>query len=269
MEEHDKNREQETAKSNHQPQQNGLAIAAMVVGIISLTIGWLPFGGLILGIAAIVMGAIALKQKTNKGMSITGIVTGAISLIWNLFITAVFVTAMFALGGVATYGGALANELSDVSNNINKALNDYNSVQKALIDSQKDFSKGSTAKFANFEVKANSVTRNYTPDESYYYASEDMELIVVNVTVKNVGENPESFYSYNLDINVNGVSNSASYYTANPEFKGGNISKDASVTGNIVFEVEKGASNLKLQYESGAYDPDTSEYKNLIYTLEI
>lgn len=269
MEEHEKSHEHESTKSNHQPQQNGLAIAAMVVGIVSLTIGWLPFGGLALGIAAIVMGAIALKKKTNKGMSITGIVTGGISVLWNLFVTAMFVIAMMALGGVATYGGALANELTDVSNNINKTLDDYNSAQKALVDSQKEFSKGSTAKFANFEVKVNSVTRNYTPDESYYYASEGMELIVVNVTAKNVGENPESFYSYNLDINVNGVSNGASYYTADPEFKGGNISKDASVTGNIVYEVDKGATNLKLQYEYGAYDPDTSEYKNLIYTLEV
>lgn len=66
---------------------NSLAITSMVLGIVSLT-GF----GLILGIPAIVLGIIALKKKAaNRGLSITGIVTGAISTLLSLLLIAFFV----------------------------------------------------------------------------------------------------------------------------------------------------------------------------------
>ena len=70
-----------------QPENRGLAIAAMVVGIISVTVGWLCLGP-IPGIAAIIMGAVALSQikKTpdrvgGKPMAVVGVVTGSITVL--------------------------------------------------------------------------------------------------------------------------------------------------------------------------------------------
>ena len=66
---------------------SGLAIASMLLGIISI----IGFMGLILGIPAIILGIIALKKgEGEKGMSITGIVTGAISTIISLVLLAIF-----------------------------------------------------------------------------------------------------------------------------------------------------------------------------------
>lgn len=63
---------------------NSLAITSMVLGIVSLT-GF----GLVLGIPAIILGVIALKKKAaNRGLSITGIVTGAISTLLSLLFIA-------------------------------------------------------------------------------------------------------------------------------------------------------------------------------------
>lgn len=70
-----------------QPENRSLAIAAMVVGIISVTVGWLCLGP-IPGIAAIIMGGVALSQikKTpdrvgGKPMAVVGVVTGSVTVL--------------------------------------------------------------------------------------------------------------------------------------------------------------------------------------------
>jgi len=245
--------------SNAQPQSNGLAIAAMVVGIIAIFLGWVPFAGFTLGVTAIILAIIGLKKATGKGMSITGLITGSLAVLWNLIVIALFVTGLAILGGA----------VSTVGQTIGQSVSNYNKEEKAKIDAKKDFAKGTTATFDKFEVKANSVQRNYVPDDEFSQASDGNELIVVNVSVKNISSESASFSAYDLDINVNGIAESSSYITAAPEFEGGSMSKNATATGNIVYEVTKGASGLKLQYEEMAYDSTTSEFKTLTYTLEI
>lgn len=71
------------------PQSNGIAVAAGIVGIISLVISLIPFFGFVAipgGIVALVLGIIG-RQRANsmgglsKGMAITGIVTGSIAIV--------------------------------------------------------------------------------------------------------------------------------------------------------------------------------------------
>ena len=252
-------------KAQKVSQQNatGLAIASLVIGIVSLTVGWIAFAGLVFGIAAIVLGAISIKKLTNKGMAIAGIITGSVAVLWNLIMTALFIISMLAIGGLAIGAGTIATE-------INKVTDNYNNEQQTLIDAKKDFSKGSTAKFGDFEVKVNKVTRNYSLEDSYYSVDEGKELIVVNVSVKNVGDEQANFSSYDLKINDNGISDGSSYLaTVSPEFEGGDMSPGATATGNIVYEVNSGSNNLKLQYEKYAYDTGSYEAKTLVYTLAL
>jgi hypothetical protein len=70
-------------------------------------------------------------------------------------------------------------------------------------------------------------------------------------------------------MNDSGIANYSSYLTVEPGFTGGNISVDATATGNIVYEVTKNSDDLKLQYTSTAYDSEANEFKNLTYTLAI
>ena len=81
---------------NVQAQNKSLATASMILGIISITIGWLCMGPL-LAIAAIVTGAVALSQIKNtpervggKQMAVTGVVTGSLAL-FGIMIFYVFV----------------------------------------------------------------------------------------------------------------------------------------------------------------------------------
>lgn len=68
------------------PQQgNGMAVAALVLGIVSLVLSWVPFFDWILGALAIIFGAIgmsAAKQRggAGRGMAVAGLVLGIITV---------------------------------------------------------------------------------------------------------------------------------------------------------------------------------------------
>ncbi len=66
----------------------GLAISALIVGIVAFLMGLLPVVGALAGIAAIVLGAIALGKKQPKGLALTGLILGACALIASIATTA-------------------------------------------------------------------------------------------------------------------------------------------------------------------------------------
>lgn len=77
-----------------------LSVAAMVLGIISVTVGWMCFGP-IPGIAAIVLGAVALSQiKKNpdrvagKQFAWVGVITGSLTLVIYAVVMVIYVIAM-------------------------------------------------------------------------------------------------------------------------------------------------------------------------------
>lgn len=73
---------------------NGLGIAALVLGILSLPAAFFAgVPGIVLGLIAIVLGIVALRRvkagrADNRGMPIAGIVTGAIGLVLGVVVLA-------------------------------------------------------------------------------------------------------------------------------------------------------------------------------------
>ena len=63
----------------------GLAVAALVLGIISASLSLLWFISIILGILAIIFGAVALKSPGRK-KAMAGIVTGIVGIVFSIFI---------------------------------------------------------------------------------------------------------------------------------------------------------------------------------------
>ena len=77
----------------------GFAVAALILGLIALLLFWTVVGGLVLGILAIVFGAVALNgsssgvHRVGRGKALSGLVTGVVA-----------VAASVAFGGwLATY----------------------------------------------------------------------------------------------------------------------------------------------------------------------
>ena len=66
-------------------------MVSMILGIVSIV----TFTGLLLGIPAIVLGIMALRRKVgDKGMSITGIITGAVSTVVSIIVLGFFIMLM-------------------------------------------------------------------------------------------------------------------------------------------------------------------------------
>lgn len=80
------------------PQDTGLAVASLVLGVFSICTVWIPFVGLIAWILAplgLILGLVALKRPTGpgRGVAIAGVVCSAIGLLgcigWVVLIGAV------------------------------------------------------------------------------------------------------------------------------------------------------------------------------------
>ncbi|NYE94579.1 hypothetical protein FHU41_000800 [Psychromicrobium silvestre] len=92
-------------QSNYPPpqspgQSNGLAIAALVLGIVAVPLAFIPFFGLVsvlLGIAAIVCGGIALARKgSSKPMPIIGGALGLLGMVISIVVTVITIIALTA-----------------------------------------------------------------------------------------------------------------------------------------------------------------------------
>lgn len=65
----------------------GMALTALIVGIVAAVTAWVPVFGGILGILAIIFGAVALKKRQSKGMGVTGLILGVLATITSIIVT--------------------------------------------------------------------------------------------------------------------------------------------------------------------------------------
>lgn len=90
------------------PKASGLAIAALVVGIVAFLLGLLPVLGAIVGLAGVGLGVFALVKKQSKGLAITGLVLAGCAVIASIGVTA----------GIANLGNDLDRLASEQSESV-------------------------------------------------------------------------------------------------------------------------------------------------------
>lgn len=94
--------DQSTGAPSGQSESNGLAIAALVCGIIGLLLSWIPVAnilGLVLGIVAVGTGIGGMRRAGDprygqKGLAVGGLVTGSIAILLSLLIFAAMATLL-------------------------------------------------------------------------------------------------------------------------------------------------------------------------------
>lgn len=210
---------------------NGAAIASLILGIFAFLFGWF-FLGFLLGAGAIVFGIIGLKKPGGKGMSIAGIITGAIGALSALLFSLIWLVAIFA-------GGAAVSE----------GVQEINQSQQEAANAQTEFSAGETARFGDFDVKITDVERNFIPENEFIRADEGNEFVALNLEVTNVTEEAEYIGSFEFELVANGVGKTPTFSDKTPSFESGSLQPGATTTGYVVYEIPEGASDLKLQYE--------------------
>jgi len=66
------------------PQSNGLAVAALILGVLAVGGAFIPIVdifAMLVGLVAIVLGIVAMRKKLNKGLAVAGTVLGAVALV--------------------------------------------------------------------------------------------------------------------------------------------------------------------------------------------
>jgi hypothetical protein len=97
--------------------RNGLGVAALVVAIVGLVFCWTVAGGVILGVAAIIIGFVARGrvkrgEATNGGVAIAGIVLGFLAIIVSLVFIPIWIGMFDEVGG-SNYVDCLSKAGSD------------------------------------------------------------------------------------------------------------------------------------------------------------
>ena len=238
----------------HISRTNGLAIASFVVGLVAFSSGWIPFWGLLVGAAAVVLGIFALKKPEGKGLSIAGIVTGGLGGLAGLAMTAFVVIAIVASGSYS-------------DSNYSQTSQGTPGAQE-MIDAKKDFAKGETAAFGQLDVTVNSVTRNYVPESNTEPLNDRTEYVIVNLTVKNVGEENKYVSRNTFMLNERGTTVNPARIDTSPEFINTSLAPQESVNGNLVYRVVKDATDLKIQ-RTERVTTDDNRRETLVYTLAI
>lgn len=77
----------------------GKAIAALVLGIVSIALCLYWFISIPAGIVAVVLGVLSRKQGIGAGMSLAGIITGALGALFGVIILILGLTG----GGIESY----------------------------------------------------------------------------------------------------------------------------------------------------------------------
>lgn len=111
--------------------KNGLGTAALVVAIVGLLTCWTVVGGIVLGITAIVLGALGRGrakrgEATNGGIATGGIALGALSIVAGLAFVAIY----------ATLGWSMFKEVGggDYIDCINRAGSDQAAVEQCATE---------------------------------------------------------------------------------------------------------------------------------------
>lgn len=98
----------------------GLAITALVLGIIAFVFSWLGFFNLLVAALAVVFGIIALVKRQSKGLALTGTILGGVGLIASI---------IFAIIGIAILSSA--SKYSDTSTNTSTSTSTSSSTESA------------------------------------------------------------------------------------------------------------------------------------------
>ncbi|MCW2690364.1 MAG: hypothetical protein JWR37_5254 [Mycobacterium sp.] len=103
--------------------KNGLGIAALIIAIVALVSVWSVFGGIILGIVAVVIGFAARGrvkrgEANNGGIALAGILLGFLAIIVGIIFIPIWISVFNQVGG------------TDYVDCLQKAGSDQNKVQQ-------------------------------------------------------------------------------------------------------------------------------------------
>ena len=222
---------------------NGLAIAALVVGIVAFLSGIIPFFGLVVGVAAIVLGIFGLKKIGGKGMSIAGLALGSLATFTNLIVIVFFIIGLSAIN----HGSTVTSTGTDSSSSQTKS-----------------YKVGDVISINDKEVTVSAAERNWESGNQFTVPSTGNEFVKLQVTIKNNSASEVAYNTYDWQIQDSaGVIKdiSSASYGIDGALGSGQLAPKGKVAGSVIFEVPSGDSGLIVRYSPLFWSSDKIEIK--------
>ena len=123
-----------TEPTAYPPQQQperrgaGMAITALIMGILALLLFWSVVGGIVFGLVALILGPIASGRAkrgiaSGRGMAITGAILGLVGLLASVAVAALFGVVFFK-SGAKTYTDCIDDANGDQAK-IQKCVDEF------------------------------------------------------------------------------------------------------------------------------------------------
>lgn len=210
-----------------------MAIAALVLGIISFLLSIVPFFGIIAIIPAIIgaiLGIVAIAKKSDhsKAMQITGLVlsilAGFITIFWMLF--------LIYISDIPKHTISTQTETNDI-------------IQRK----DKTYEIGDDVRFNDMILKVDKVEKTQGTEE--IKAKEGYEFITVTISIKNISSYPFEVSPLDFRVKDEKSNNYDSDYIkikSITSFKTTELGVGETMTGVVAFEVPKTVNKLTLRY---------------------
>lgn len=223
---------QPVAQPASRPVKSGLAVTALVLGIVAVVLSFIPLINnlaVLLAIVGLVFGIVALVKKQRKAMSIVGVVLAVVAV-------AISLVVQYTVG----------KALDSMSDEMEKAVNGPTAVATsgATSDGNDDqgeekehktqqLTVGQTVTLENgLKVTVNSVDPNFT-------APYNDPAVKVDVTYENTGKEKASYNSYDWrGTDANGAEKTATISTVDnvKMLESGDLKPGGTVSGTVFFE---------------------------------
>jgi hypothetical protein len=228
------------------PTRPGMAIAALVLGIVAIVMFWIPIIGIICGIAAIVTGVMSMRKISagnlpGKNMVITGLVTGIIGLI---------ISAITLIGAVSM-GKSVFDEMKQTDTSTNsdtnhqKAKGDEDSDQKP-----KDKEMKGSGSLKGADVKIASAQKGPADFEGH-------NTIIITYEYKNTDKENHSFMDGLRDkVFQKGASLKTAYFVDdvqgyNEDSQDTELQPNGSLTVTVAYQLNDDTSPVDVELSSG------------------
>lgn len=214
---------------------SGLAIAGLVVGIVSILTSFLPiinnasFFLAIVGVILSIVGLVGVNKgkHSGKGIAIAGVVLGVLAIVVVLATQAMYSSALNSLSNQLNAGStptASASGSAASSSSASAAAKDDTDYQNLAIGSTVNLKSG-------LSVTVNSIEGGYTNYDG-------SEIVCVNVTYANKGNKNVMFNTYDWKAqDADGALRMPTIYLeGDNNLSSGQLASGGQVTGNLYFD---------------------------------
>ena len=208
---------------------SGLAVAALVLGILALLASFVPIinnGAFIIAIIGLILAIVGRSQvkkggKSGGGMAVAGIVLNIVAIVITLMVQA---ACSAALDSINTTSGSVASSSAAATSGAGGEAAEQVDTANMAVGQTVDVDGG-------LSITVNSIT----PGLVNYDGS---AVTGVSVTYVNNGSSNASFNVYDWKAeDANGAQRSETYYSdAVDALSSGTLSAGGTVTGNIYFD---------------------------------